>query len=100
MANTFVNKFKTKTLVVISDEEYIKLLHKAEILEEVDTFFRDSIRILRLENNLFIGEKSNKDENIIRKINSVEEGQRFIQNRLAVYENMWNGCGCKIDYYK
>jgi hypothetical protein len=99
MTETFANKFKTKTLVVISDEEYQQLLREVEIIEESETFFRDKIRILRSDNNLFIQEKSNKEEIIIRRTESVKEGQRFIQNRLAVYENMWNGCGCKIDYY-
>ena len=42
----------------------------------------------------------NKEEIIVRRLNSLEEGQLFIKNRLEVYENMWNGCGCKVDYYK
>ena len=99
MTEKLENKFKTQKLVILSDEEYQQFMDKVEIIEERDTFFRDKIRILCEGNNFFIQEKSNKEEIIIRKTGSLKEGQQFIKNRLAVYENMWNGCGCKINYY-
>lgn len=99
MTEYLEKKFNTKSPIIISDDEYQQLLSDMEIIEETETHFRDKIRILRSENLLFIQEKSNKEEIIIRKIESIKEGLQFIQNRLSVYDNMWNGCGCKIDYY-
>lgn len=27
------------------------------------------------------------------------EARSFVDGRLETYDNMWNGCGCKVDYY-
>ena len=86
--------------VILSEEHLEKLLQEVEVVGERDTYFRDKIRILQKDDILLIQEKSNKDEIIIRKISSLEKGYKFIEDRLTVYENMWNGCGCKIDYYR
>lgn len=100
MLEKVLNKLDAQTIVILRDEELSSLMEETEVLEEKDTYFRDKVRILGSRDIFLIQEKSNKDEILIRKADSLEEGQKFIQNRLAVYENMWNGCGCKVDYYK
>ncbi len=84
----------------IVDEEKLKaLLEESEILAENDTLISDKIRLLKFDNNLFIQEKSDRDEYLIRKINSAEEADEFIKSRMEIYDRMWDGCGCKVDYY-
>jgi hypothetical protein len=39
------------------------------------------------------------DERAVRRFASHEEANQFVQQRLKDYERMWDGCGCKIDYY-
>jgi len=29
-----------------------------------------------------------------------KEAEEFIKERLEIYNRMWDGCGCKVDYYK
>ena len=36
---------------------------------------------------------------VVRRLGERAEADRFIQDRLAQYERMWDGCGCRIDYY-
>jgi hypothetical protein len=28
-----------------------------------------------------------------------DEVRRFVRERLEAYDRMWDGCGCKVDYY-
>jgi hypothetical protein len=100
MLDEVISHLKNSRVVIISEDKLESLFNEVEVVEEQDTYFRDMIRILEKDDILMIQEKSNKDEILIRKIESRQEGQKFIQDRLAIYENMWNGCGCKIDYYK
>jgi len=100
MIKDLLKKLYSQTIVIFTEEDLNCFLQDADVLEEKDTFFRDKIRIIQSENIFFVQERSNKEEIIVRRIESLEEGQLFIKNRLAVYENMWNGCGCKVDYYK
>ena len=50
-------------------------------------------------NGLIIQEKSTKDELLIRSVQLKEEAEKFITERLEIYEKMWDGCGCKVEYY-
>ena len=33
-----------------------------------------------------------------RVVADLEAAGRFVDNRLAAYDRMWDGCGCKVDY--
>ena len=100
MLDEIVLNLENKPIAIISEDELENLFNEVEIVKERDTYFRDKIRILQSDKIYLIQEKSNKDDIIIRKVESLDRGIDFINNRLKVYENMWNGCGCKIDYYK
>ena len=39
------------------------------------------------------------DERVLRHFPDAGAAGRFIADRLAAYERMWDGCGCRIDYY-
>jgi hypothetical protein len=45
-------------------------------------------------------EQPSAGERVLRRLSDAEEAQRFVKGRLEAYERMWDGCGCKIDYYK
>jgi hypothetical protein len=48
----------------------------------------------------FTQELTLKNEVALRGFESLQKAQEFVTDRLAVYEKMWDGCGCKVDYYK
>jgi hypothetical protein len=94
------NKALNSNFIIINEEELSLLLNNSEIIRIEDTHLSDFIRIIRYDNDVFIQEMSSKNEIIFRKINSLEEANRFLQKRLDFYERKWDGCGCKIDYYE
>lgn len=36
---------------------------------------------------------------VVRRLAGPDAIRRFVTHRLAQYERMWEGCGCRIDYY-
>ena len=57
------------------------------------------IRLLKFEKELLIQEKTTKDEFIIRLMKTKKEAEDFIKQRLEIYDRMWDGCGCRVEYY-
>lgn len=93
------NSLKKKKFLKIDRDEVNKILVDSKLLIEENTYISDKIRLLEYETILFIQEKTTEDEFLIRKVNSRKEGKELIKERLEIYNRMWDGCGCKVDYY-
>jgi len=89
-----------KGFSVISKVELEEFSAEAELLEEVDTRMRDFIRLFSMNGKLFIQEMTDKSEYVLRSVESREDAKKFIKDRLALYSQMWDGCGVNIDYYE
>lgn len=85
--------------LMITKIELNELLLKSQIIVEKDTLISDKIRLLKHSNQLILQEKTTKDEYLIRMVKSLEEGEELIKQRMEIYDRMWDGCGCKVDYY-
>ena len=94
-----IEEAKKKEYSIINEEDLNILLSESKIIIEKDTLISDKIRLLKFDEDFFIQEKSNKDELIIRMVSSKSEGESFINNRMEIYDKMWDGCGCKVEYY-
>lgn len=82
----------------LSPDELAGLLDKAELVREEDTCISGMIRILRLKNTV-LGQEQTPDHEIVVRIRpTVEAEEEFVAGRLEIYERMWDGCGCKVDY--
>jgi hypothetical protein len=95
-----VSTLKRKKYLIISEAELNELLSKSELLLEENTYLSDKIRLLKYNDDLLIQEKSTKEEFLIRRMNTRKEAEDLIKERLDIYNRMWDGCGCKVDYYK
>ncbi|MBP1682678.1 MAG: hypothetical protein H6Q27_241 [Ignavibacteriaceae bacterium] len=95
-----VSTLKRKKYLIISEAELNELLSKSELLLEENTYLSDKIRLLKYNDDLLIQEKSTKEEFLVRRMNTKKEAEDLIKERLDIYNRMWDGCGCKIDYYK
>ena len=95
-----VSTLKRKKYLIISEAELNELLSKSELLLEENTYLSDKIRLLKYNDDLLIQEKSTKEEFLIRRMNTRKEAEDLIRERLNIYNRMWDGCDCKIDYYK
>ena len=98
---TIQKQFENLKIVTLSSGDFDILVMSLEIVFEMDTLIRDKIRILKLHNTLyFVQEKSPKEEILLRQFKTEKIAKDFILDRLHIYDKMWDGCGCKIDYYK
>ena len=94
-----IDSAKKKKYLIISEEDLDELLSTSELLVEENTYMSDKIRLLKYRDQLILQEKTTKDEYIIRSMNTKEDAEKFINERLEIYNRMWDGCGCKIEYY-
>jgi hypothetical protein len=94
------NKALNSIYLIIKENELKLVLDNAEIIRVEDTYLSDFIRVLKHDDKLFIQETTSKKEIIIRKAKSIEDADKFVQDRLDFYERKWDGCGCKINYYE
>jgi hypothetical protein len=86
--------------LIISPQDLGNLLSEFNLISETDTILSDNIRILEHKDLIFVQETSNKQEIIIRRLKDESAAKDLINQRLDIYEKMWDGCGCKVDYYK
>ena len=93
-------KFKDKKVLLLHKSELDNLLNSCQLLIEEDTVINGKVRILKCESVFIFQEITNKDELALRKFTRLKYAENLINNRLATYENMWNGCGCKVNYYE
>lgn len=95
-----VEATRKEKYVAISEEQLQELLNSTELIQEHDTMVSDKLRFLRYNDYLFVQEKSDKGEYLLRGFESELEARQFIMDRMKTYEDMWDGCGCKVYYYE
>ncbi len=82
----------------LSPDELTGLLEEADLVREEDTCISGMIRILRLKNTVLVQEETPEREIVVRIRPTVEAEEEFVRRRLEIYERMWDGCGCKVNY--
>ena len=94
-----LKKLDQTNVLQINEADLKSLLNSTSIVREEDSVINDFIRILDMDGALIFQETDNRGNILIRKIENNERGNELLESRRKIYENMWNGCGCKIDYY-
>ena len=94
-----VDQLKIQKLLILPLENLSEILKQVTVIEDKDTLMIDHIRILKWKEKILIQEATSKNELAIRIAESVEDANRFINERMETYERMWDGCGCKVNYY-
>ncbi len=88
-----------KKVKVITADQLELLKNSVEIITERDTLISGIIRIMRIENIYILQETTNKSEIALRSFTSLESAKALLDERMEIYEKMWDGCGCKVNYY-
>jgi hypothetical protein len=91
---------KKKKYLIISELDLKELLALSKLIIEENTYISDKIRLLKFNDELILQEKTTKDEYLIRIVKTKKEAEGFIEQRLEIYNRMWDGCGCKVKYYE
>ena len=94
-----LTEFNYKKVKLITKKEFEIILKQSKIVKEEKTIIADLIRILNFKGHLIVQETTLRNEIAIRTFKSAKEAEEFVNNRMETYEKMWDGCGCKVDYY-
>ncbi len=92
-------KFTFSKIVLLDTSLLPEILSISKVLLEKNTVINDIVRILEIDDKIIFQEITAKNEIGLRLFNDVEEAEELLNKRFDVYEKMWDGCGCKIDYY-
>ena len=98
-SNINVSQIRIGEATYISKNELDDLIKLSEAVLEEDTLISGFVRILKYNNQYVFQEQTPKNEIIIRKFADLKLAQNLVEKRLEIYEKMWNGCGCRIDYH-
>ncbi len=97
-AASMVEELRARALVVFDDVDLPVLLEASEIQRDVDTCLAGRIRILAVDGLTLVQEQTPEGDVLVRRVDTREAAEAFVEDRLATYERMWDGCGCKVDY--
>ncbi len=86
-------------IVELTAGELNVLLAAGEVVREDDTKISGTIRIVSVDGVVAVQEQTPKNVILIRALSSLQDAQRLVEERLDTYDRMWDGCGCKVDYY-
>ncbi len=86
-------------IVVVADDEWNHLAASFPEVERHDTMVAGDLLIIRAAAGLAAVEQPKAKERVVRLLGDSDAVQRFVAERLSLYERMWDGCGCKVDYY-
>ncbi len=94
-----IKDLSTNSKIFLPFDELNNILSFSKIIFEQNTLISDFIRILAINDLIVVQEKTNKDEIILHNFKDETKARDFVTERLDIYERMWDGCGCKVNYY-
>lgn len=98
--DSLASRLDHEKILRLSRNEWEQAADQAEILERHDTRIAGELLLIRLEQHLAAVERPEAGKRVVRRLADEEEARRFIEERLETYDRMWDGCGCKVDYYR
>jgi hypothetical protein len=99
-AESILTPLEGGEIVVTTPSEWEAVSRDFEVLEEHDTYFAGTLRILRGPSGLVALEEPRRTERVLRPLRDPDHVRAFVADRLAAYERMWDGCGCGVHYYR
>jgi hypothetical protein len=95
-----VDRLRRETVVPLTAAEWGEVGPEFEVVERHPTFLAGELLVVRGAGALFAVEAPSTAERTVRRLADDEAMRRFVRERLDTYERMWDGCGCKVDYYR
>lgn len=86
-------------VLLIDDAALAALLAEAIAVREQDTLISGPIRVLELHEAVIVQEQTPDGQALVRRLDSRETADAFVDDRLATYDRMWDGCGCTVRYF-
>lgn len=96
---TILESLSTKHKIFLPINALNNILAYSEIIFEKNTIISDFIRILRIRKHIVVQEMTDKNEIALHLYEDEQKAMTLVNERLDIYEKMWDGCGCKVKYY-
>jgi len=93
------HRLRSQRIVSLSSSDWRALAANFDELECHDTLVAGHLLIVRGPAGTAAVEQPSPEKRVIRLLSDDQDVRRFVRERLEQYERMWDGCGCKIDYY-
>jgi len=92
-------RLEAERVVEIPAATWDKLAPALEEVERHATCLAGDLLIVKSAGGLAAVEQPAPDARVIRRLASAKEARALVARRLATYDKMWDGCGCKVDYH-
>jgi hypothetical protein len=99
-AREVIEQLERQAVITLDGDDLSALLDNLTTIRADDTCVAGFIRILQFEGHYVVQEQTPEEEVLVRRLESRQVAERFVEHRLRTYERMWDGCGCKIDYHR
>jgi hypothetical protein len=96
----FVAKLHSQAPIPVDRDILVGLLETADVLRQDNTCVAGWIRILSVDGAILVQEETPDGNALARRMPSIDDANKFVDDRLGTYERMWDGCGCKINYFE
>ncbi len=90
----------SETIVTLEPAEWAEVAGAFEEVERHPTLIAGDLLIVRGEPGLLAVEEPSPRERVVRRLADEAEARAFVKERLDTYERMWDGCGCKVEYWR
>jgi hypothetical protein len=98
-AEELSRQLTAEKIVPLSADEWATLAGEFEEVERHSTMIAGDLIIVRGAAGLAAVEAPAPERRVVRLFSNAEDVRGFVMERMEQYERMWDGCGCKIDYY-
>lgn len=95
-----LKSLRSKNWIVIDEHDLETLLASSKKIREERPAGAGPIRVLVAGKDVLVQETSDKGEVVLRRFESEEDAARYVSDRIDTYDRMWDGCGCRIDYFE
>ncbi|MDH3455399.1 MAG: hypothetical protein OER90_01040 [Gemmatimonadota bacterium] len=96
---TLARRLVAEPILRLAPDESSEAHASWEVVERHPTGIAGELLIIDTLSGFAAIERPNATECVVRYLANPDEVQRFVDRRLGQYARMWDGCGCKIDYY-
>jgi hypothetical protein len=97
--DNLTERIRSEGIVTLENDVWQDVAHTFEEVERHDTFLAGDLVIARRHGILVAIETPTSRRHVVRRL-AEDEVRVFVQERLDTYERMWDGCGCKVEYYR
>ncbi len=91
-------RLASEKVVSLPTPEWESMKDAFEEVERHATFIAGDLVIVRRHGVLYALEEPSSRERVLRRLHE-DEVRSFVRDRLETYERMWDGCGCRVEYY-